>query len=325
MSRGEAKLGLGGVLLIILILLGALYVFGYLHIPKQAIQQPTNPPPPPPPPGQELVEIDAPLNLQFISQLGTGADNLLNGIEIYQGNLLVESYNAEQTFNNAYTTIYSYKSGTVLNIKATFSPTSSIRAIYWYQVVVPQVPKDLVQVYAQSGIPIKLYYVPLPLNMNIRVADQFGSTNGIFNFTAQNTNTAIFTITIQNPNLGTGFMSSQDPLYNINLGLWAVAQYSGSSLIVSGFDMQSARGLNTYFFKNIPDKATWYQQVGNQIVYNGVYSFQITINKGSLAHGMSETITLHLYAYFDPSYFNQFGVGSPYVIDYGSITLTLKA
>jgi hypothetical protein len=307
-KRGATKIGLGGVILILLILLAGLYIFGFLKIPQQTAIQNT-----PQPPTEELVPVDLPLQLVFTNPLGTPiSGNLL--VSIYQGNVLQE----QKYISSGGATSLPYKSGTALNIKVQNGTT-----VIWYNVIVPKLPKSVVQQYTSN--PIRLNFIPLPSIMSLRVVDQFGDTSGVFNFTSKGTDNAILTITAQNTQLGKGFVSSFDPIYGIQLGLWVVGSYSDTKLIINGFQTQFTKGLTTYYMTQVPDTASWYAQQGQQIIYNGVYSFQINVLKGSLTSGQTNTITLKLIAYLDPQYFNQFGSGSPYAVEFTTLTLTFRA
>jgi hypothetical protein len=67
------------------------------------------------------------------------------------------------------------------------------------------------------------------------------------------------------------------------------------------------------------------QKIGNNYVVTGQSSTSMTFNKGSLTHGTSQTFTLKLYDYFDPTYYTTNGIGGPNSAALATFTISFAA
>lgn len=120
-----------------------------------------------------------------------------------------------------------------------------------------------------------------------------------------------FTVTVANTLDNSGWKTTTDPLNKVNLGLVAKATASNGA-VISGTGSLISRPEGAHLVTPIPDNAICKQKVGNDYpVYKGVYSYSITVNKGTLASGQTTVITIKVIGNFDTQYFNAYGIGSP--------------
>lgn len=253
--------------------------------------------------GEDMVAVNKPL---LISVVDPVAGSAVSGatVYIYDGTTLMETLTTD--VNGQATTALRYPSGKQLNILVVSGDSKC-----WYQVEVPYMNRVDAEAASTNYISIQFFTLG---SYTIKAIDQFGNvyaSGSTLNFTTLGADSVTLTIQIYNTVDNTGYKSSYDPLNKVYWKAVLVASASSPKSIWSGFDRTVDRGTTTYLLKVVPDDELVRQKVGTQYVKDGVYSFTVTINKGSLSGlGTSETWTLTLYVYFDPDYFAQTGIGS---------------
>lgn len=148
------------------------------------------------------------------------------------------------------------------------------------------------------------------------------TSGGVINITAIGGGSQItLTVTITNTVANTGWNSSRDPTNaNILLGQ-AVKMWDSTAqnLTIGGAATTVQRGTVLYFLQPVSDSAYDKQQIGNYFpTYTGVYSFTVTVNKGS-APTTGEILNFNTLGYFDTSYFSQYGMGNPTLTSGGPV------
>lgn len=215
-----------------------------------------------------------------------------------------------------------------------------------------------------TAAPVTLVEPKLPTIVMTLTDDKgntYASNGNKINFTSSGTctsgdnclgeNSITLTLTITNTAANTGYISTHDPLNNVNWCTLAQAVEGGTSvnkMTVSGFPTSYGAftvGSTRYWQTTIPDgmatsgntiQSNYFnnpacggsatiatgglstQTVGTTHV-GGTTSFSFVIGKGSLAHGNTLTLTVNLYSYGDPAYAAQnSGTPSPSDVALGS-------
>lgn len=265
----------------------------------------------------EGVAVNKPLLISVVDPIA-GQSVASATVKIYDGTTLMETLTTGS--NGQVTTAMPYPSGKRLNIYI-----ESGNSKKWVTITVPYMNQADAQATSTN-------YVTLPFftlgTYSIKVIDQFGNvytSGGTLNFTTLGSDTVSLTIQIYNTQDNTGYESSHDPISNVDWKAVFRAYATNPSFIVSGFERNVERGTTSYYLKVIPDDGLIRQKVGTQYVKPGVYTFTITLQKGSLAAGSSEVLTLDLFAYFDPNYFATTGIGSNDQLQLATFTLNIAA
>jgi len=297
----------------VLLIVFLLWYGGYIKFNiQQAPQQQ-------PPSGENLVSVNKPVKFALNDPLAGAAVASAN-IYIYgQDKVLKESLTTDSA--GTATSVLPYQSGSVINVKV----VKSGYVTRWFAVAVPKMSPADAQSLTSNFVPLQTFQIG---SYTIKVTDQFGnsySTGSTLNFTALGANTVSVTLTIYNTKDNSGYISSFDPINNINLNAVMLTSTSGSSVTVQGAGASVVRGTTTYWITVLNDDGLTRQLVGNQYVKPGVASVTITFGKGSLAAGSSQTFTFNLQVYFDQSYFAANGIGGPDAASLASFSLTLAA
>ena len=304
------------VALLLLVLLGIWFFWPQISSYMPNLQQ-GNIAAPTQTPASNQVAVMKPLQVAVVDPVAGSAVSSAT-VKIYQGTVLKESLTTDST--GKATSTLPYKSGTVLSFEIINGNSKE-----WKTITVPYMsPQD-----AQS---LTTNFIDLPFftlgTYSIKVMDQFGNvyaSGGTINFTALGADTITLTISVYNSQDNTGYVSSYDPINKVNWYAYLLASTSGTSVSVTGFEKSVQRGTTTYYMVHVPDDGLTRQLVGQQYVKPGTWSYSITINKGSLAAGSTQSFTITLWAYFDPNYFANNGVGSPDALSLATFTLNVAA
>lgn len=241
-------------------------------------------------------------------------------IYVYLGTTLQESLTtgADGTIASAFT----YESDTRVSVKYVDSNTKQ-----WFHVDVPKMnPKDAESV-TYNNIPLKAFSI-----CTITDALRVGSTSltdgtGEYNFTTSGTSPQ-FTYDGFVSSDNTGFISSQDPIYN--MGWYAVVYMSLSgtkyeTVLVYDFDHDFVLGTTHWSAKRIADNEITKYKVGNTYVHKGEMHFQFSLD-GTGYTGSGTTLQLYLKIYSDPAWMKSHGGNfGPDVVELAEHTITLKA
>lgn len=195
----------------------------------------------------------------------------------------------------------------------------------WMDVTIPKMTPDDAQSLTTNFVALSTVTLG---TYTIKVTDQFGNnynTGGTLNFTALGATTVSVTFTIYNTADNTGYITSHDFLNAINLNAALVLGTAGSSVTVTGAGSSVARGTNTYWLNTLSDDGLTRQLVGTTYTKPGVTSITVTLGKGSLTAGGSQTFSINLYDYFDSGYFSSNGIGGPNSASLASFSLVVGA
>jgi hypothetical protein len=264
-----------------------------------------------------LVSVTKPLKIAVVDPIA-GSAVASATVKVYEGQTLKESLTTGS--DGTVTTTLPYPSDAVLNIYVV-SGSSKI----WKTVTVPKMSTQDAESLTTNYVSIETFTLG---TYSIKITDQFGNTyasGGTLNFTTLGAETVSLTVTIYNSADNTGYISSFDPINNVNWQAWLVASTGGSSVTYTGAERNVQRGTTTYYLNHIADDGLIRQKVGNSYVKQGVTSVTITVGKGSLTAGSSQAFTYTLYGYFDADYFATNGIGSPDAASLATFSLTLAA
>jgi hypothetical protein len=164
------------------------------------------------------------------------------------------------------------------------------------------------------------------------------TTGQVINFTTLGVNSLTVTLTVTNTGAAnTGWWSSMDAYNHVNQNVGLVAATTGSYVSVSGIGAPVIRGSSTSYYSVLADGYPYTQGLTNQAgltkvsgplgttLVSGQVTVSMTINKGSMTAGLSETFTCTLYNYFDGSYFAANGMGGPNAASAGTFSLVVGA
>ena len=222
---------------------------------------------------------------------------------LYQLETLTTDSNGQATTSKAYT------SGTKLYVLVTKSNDKA-----WYQIVVPTMNEADVE--AMTTIPMTLEFFDLDTSMTIKVIDQEGnvySSGDTLNLTNLGLDKITLTISGYVSADGKGFISSHDPLNDIdwNVILYTSLSGTGYELIsITGFDRGYEKGTTMYYAEKLEDTEVTKYKVGNSYVYDGVWSRTVSLDATGYS-GSSVTLTIIVYAYSDPDYHFTYGSYGP--------------
>jgi hypothetical protein len=309
--------------LLIYLLLGILVlaVFGVIKLPNYS--QTTVPPTGgggTTPAG--TVVVTKPLKIFVQDALGGGPIASAT-VNVYNMNH-VRIDNATTGSDGTATTGNSYTSGTQLILNV--SKSSDMNE--FVTITVPQMTPADAQAQTTNPVTVGEYVIGTGALTVVNTANGTSLHTGYWmNFTTDSVTQYTVTVTLTNTVDNTGWLTSYDPLDGVNQGLITKIYSSSTGLAVTG-DISTVvnRGGVNYFFHPIQDSQFDKQKVGTTYpTYQGTSTFTITINKGSLAAGSSETLTIDIREYFDPAYFNLYGNGGPNDASLTSFTLVMRA
>jgi len=278
-----------------------LFYFGYIQIPEFQ-------------PGEVIPGVDENIDvnraLKFVCvDKYAGSAVTSATLKVYDGQALLESLTTGASDGCA-TTGASYPSGKQLNILLTKSNNKA-----WYTITVPKMAKSDVE--ALTVNPLRLDFFTLDTSVTLKVTDSGGNsyTSGTtyLNFTSLGVSTATLTISGFCSADNVGYISSYDPLNQINWYPTLYGKLSGTNyelLSVTGWDVSYPKGTAMWGAHRLSDEEVTKYKVGNTYVHPGSFAFTVTVTKGGYT-GSSATIVLYLYAYSDPSYHESFGSYGP--------------
>lgn len=255
----------------------------------------------------------------------------------FSGNTKSDSGTASAA--GVYTTNLEYPVGAMLNVEVTLTNYVS----QWFSV---QSPGVTAAAQAQgTAAQVNLFITKLG-TFSITVQDDQGNsyTSGttIGNFTKSGhctTNndclgeTSInFLITVRNTAANTGYATSIDAPTGNTWGDALEIYTTGSSVNVPGLTSYT-RSSDTYWVAPIPDGISGGQAVAggasmqtiNSVNVGGVYTFSLTVSKGSLAAGSTQSFVIEQQLYADIGYFTSHSASwNPSATTTGAPSFTLK-
>lgn len=298
---------IAAILLFIFVVASAM---GYIHIPQLNIEkeaQTTQS-------QAGTIAVNKPLQITVHDSLkGTAVGGAT--VYIYKGTQLMETLTTDT--NGQAVTGMPYRSGDVLNVLIVNGNSKE-----WYTLKVPYMTPADAQSASYNPVVIPMFTLG---SYVIKVTDQFGnvySSGGTINFTALGTDTVTLTINIYNTQDNTGYKDSYDPINKVHWDAVLVASSATPDVVINGFQYTTSRGTTSYWLQPIPADQLVRQKIGNTYVKQGVASFTITVNAGSLAVNQTNTLTMTLYVYFDPQNFINTGIGSQDQLALATFSLT---
>jgi hypothetical protein len=259
-----------------------------------------------PPTSDQYVSVTRPLKFALTDKYaGSGVASAT--IMIYDGDTKLESVTTDSDGTKA--SGQSYTSGKQLRIYVNKSNSKA-----WYSITVPKMLSADVD--AMTSNPVKLDFFTLDTSVTLKVAQSNGtsySTGGSYNWTQSGVTTETLTVTGYISADGKGFISSHDPINDID---WNVVLYGKlyntnyELLTLTGWDRSYERGSALWGSAKIPDTGVTKYKVGETYVYSGTFGKTLTLKKGSYT-GDAADLVLYLYAYSDGSYHKDYGSFGP--------------
>ncbi|NIR92647.1 MAG: hypothetical protein GWO08_02945, partial [Gammaproteobacteria bacterium] len=136
-----------------------------------------------------------------------------------------------------------------------------------------------------------------------------------YNFTTGNNDTTTFTYSWYMANDGEGYLTSQDPIYEIELYpvLWMELSGTGyESITLSGWDGKYERGSTMYHYKILGETEITRYKVGQDYVYPGAGSFSFSFDASGTSDNDEVLGQIYLKIYSDPQYHKDYGSYGPY-------------
>lgn len=301
------------IALLLLLLVGAWY-FGYINFRvPESIQGPQPSAP------ANMVAVTKPIKFAVTDPLA-GSAVASATIQIYGPDKVLRETLTTDSSGSA-TTSLPYRSGDTYYVKV--SKTGYVTR--WFAVTVPYMSQADAQSLTTNFVALQLVQLG---SYTIKIVDQFGNvytSPATINFTTLGVTSLTLTINIYNTKDNSGFVSSTDPVNGVSWGAALLLSTTGTSVVVQNAGTSVVRGTTTYYILPVSDDMLTRQVISGQYVKPGVASLTITISKGSLTKGQTQSFTLNLQAYFDPSYFAANGIGSLDAQSLTTFTLTLAA
>jgi hypothetical protein len=165
-----------------------------------------------------------------------------------------------------------------------------------------------------------LLYITLNPTITYQVVDQGGAvyTTAVtkLNFTTLGVTSYTVHVTLYNSVDNSGVVNCLDIVNNLRWDSWLV--WSNTTYTSFNGHISVQRGTTIYGLGQIQGSSLIRQKIGNAYPQMGTVTFDITFNKGSLAHGSYETIPIKGYEYFDESSFALTGSGGSSATQLGS-------
>ena len=236
--------------------------------------------------------------------LGGSAINAAT-VYVYQGSQLQETLTT--TTSGVANSTRPYVSGTVLNIKV----VEASHVTKWIPVTIPKMsPADSVSL-ASNYIGLETLTTGTFAIRIVRADTGASVADSTVNMTDYGSTPLNLEITVANSVDNTGYVSSYDPLNNINLNGVLKTGSTTSYLTVQNAGTYAPRGTISNWLLTCNDNLITKHLVGGTYVKPGAQTFTISIYKGSLTSAANQTLTFDLYKYFDSTYFAAQGVGGP--------------
>jgi len=258
------------------------------------------------PPADEYVSVTRPLDFSVVDKYAGSAVGSAT-VKVYDGTQLLESLTTAS--DGTISTSRSYPSGKKLNILVTKSNSKC-----WYTITVPKMLRSDVD--SLSTNPVALDFFTLDTSVTLKVLDSAGNVytnNGNYNWTSRGVTQETLTISGYVSTDNRGFLSSYDPLNNLNWKVVLYGKLTGTNyeyLTMTGWDDRYERGSAMWHAAVIPDVGVTKWKVGDEYVYSGSFSKTVTFKKGSYS-GDAADLVLYLYAYSDPAYHEDIGSFGP--------------
>lgn len=269
--------------------------------------------------GKNLVDVDKKLKFALTDQYA-GSALASKTIYVYLGTTLQESLTtgSDGTVASAFT----YPSETKVSVKYVDSNTKQ-----WFHFSVPQMNEKDAEASAYNNIPLQAFSVCTGTDALRVGATSLTDNSGEYNFTASGV-TPQFTYDFFVSSDNAGFISSEDPIYN--MGWYAVVymKLSGTNyetVLVYDFDDDFVLGTTHWSAKRIPDTDITKYKVGTKYIHEGEMHFQFSLD-GTGYSGDGTTLQLYLKIYSDPAWMKTHGGNfGPDVVELAEHTITLKA
>lgn len=135
----------------------------------------------------------------------------------------------------------------------------------------------------------------------------YTNASTVYNWTTKGTTSDTFTVTIYSTANYEGWRDSHDVVNNVDWNYIVSASDNGTKCSITGANQVVNWGGTAYYLWQIPQDSTLRLVSGNNVQKAGVYSFQFTVNKGSMASGTEEIFTFTPEFYASGSTFSQTG------------------
>ena len=301
------------IAVLLLLIIGAWYL-GYINFNVPGSIQGPQPSAP-----ANMVAVTKPIKFAVTDPLA-GSAVASASIQIYGPDKVLRETLTTDSSGSA-TTSLPYRSGETYYVKV--SKTGYVTR--WFTVSVPYMSQADAQSLTTNFVALQLVQLG---TYTIKIVDQFGNvytSPATINFTTLGVTSLTLTINIYNTKDNSGFVSSTDPINGVSWGAVLLLSTAGTSVVVQNAGTSVVRGTTTYYILPVSDNMLTRQVISGQYVKPGVASLTITVSKGSLVKGQTQSFTLNLQAYFDPSYFAANGIGSLDAASLTTFTLNLAA
>ena len=315
MRPGEAKSsGLWQWVAVAAILLLGLSYLGYLDL-QSIFSRPG--PMPGEEPVEDLVAVNKPLEFAVIDKFAGSAVSSAS-VYVYEGKALLETLTTDA--NGLATTSLKYRSGTQLNILVVNGNSKM-----WKSITVPKMAKADAESMSVNSIRIDFFTVA---SLSLQVRDGFGNSYvnaGNLNKTALGQNIISLTVSWFVANDNTGFLSSYDPINELDWRAVMYVKLSGTNYEViqlTGLDESYAIGTTNWFASTLADTEVTKYKVGNQYVHPGSGSRTFTLDLTSYSGDLAD-LDIYIVFYSSSAYHRAKGGFGPDALTVVQFTLNL--
>jgi len=314
MSDSGRKTTIASILVFVLLAVICAEVFGFINLSSIGTKA-----------GEDVADLTgmvaATRKLSFVCNNQYGGAAIQSAtLKVYKGLDVQETLTTDGT-TGIVTSGLQYTSGDVLRILLVKG-----NAKLWYDYTVPKIRKADQDAVANIQVPLQFF--DIDTSVTIQLMDGQGnaySDTNILNFTTLGVNQIVLTVSGYVSADDKSYISSFDPLNNIDWEVVAFGALSGTNyeaLAISGWHGSHEKGTTLWGYRTIPDSGVTKNKIGNLYEHDGVFSFSLTLDKGGYS-GDAAALVFYLQGYADPAYHRTYGSYGPDTVAMAS-TFTLN-
>lgn len=311
----KAAVKISGAMLIAVIAIVAVVAIAYQQGYLGGVV-PGAPSPSPPVPAQGMVDVTKQLKLVVLDKHGgAAATGTTDAINIYDSTGKNTLETGLDLSSGTVTSANTYASGTVIYVRYYYDTT--IDEYMWWKVTVPKMSAADAESLTTNAITLFAFSSPAFTDSMMDGAGNTYTNNAVLNTTGSSNDVGTFTYSYYVSADNTGFISSYDPTYDVQLQpvIWATLSGTGYETIsLTGFDGGFEKGTTMYYYKVIPDDSITKWKVGNTYQLSGAGATTFGYNAVGYSNSTTAyaTLTVYLKLYSNPAYMQTYGSYGPY-------------
>lgn len=275
--------------------------------------------------GVVLVDVNKQLKITAVDKWNS-TNSVSGSIYLYAEDGVTQIEPSQSLSSSQITTKNTYVSGTVLWLKHYYDTTVDV--YHFEKFTVPQMRES--DIPSETSNPITIYTFDPPQSA---LTDTFKSNEVTsitdaykYNITSANASTTMtYSWTLAHD--GEGYLTSHDPVYNIDIQSIVWVKVSGTEyekIILTGFDGALERGSAMYYYKFVKDTDLCRYKVGNNYVHPGAGGITFSFDGSGLSSSCAVTMQIDLRIYSSNVYFQTYTNEGPYDFSIAETTATIS-